>query len=274
MRTTGARGERIEHNPIQHLMMPNGEHVERGEAMVPDARERGVGGDRFDRAAPEPVGSTPEHAGSSVIDEILPAAVASAVSFGDVSEDELFPEEMLLIAKAVPHRRAEFTAGRACAHRALAELGVAPAAILSGVQREPLWPDGVVGSITHCAGFRAAVVGRATQYRSIGIDAEPDEPLPDGILDLVSLPVERSQLKRAVGVHLDRVLFSAKESAYKAWFPVARRWLDFEEAMITLKSDGTFDVRVLVPGPIDGMRGRWLARGGLVLTAVVAPSTT
>jgi 4'-phosphopantetheinyl transferase EntD len=242
--------------------------------VVPDARERGHRRDRFDRAAPEPVGSTSGHAGSGVIDEILPATVASSVSFGDVSEDELFPEEMLLIANAVPHRRAEFTTGRACARRALAELGVPPAAILSGVQREPLWPDGVVGSITHCAGFRAAAVGRAAQYRTIGIDAEPDEPLPDGILALVSLPVERSQLKHAVDVHLDRVLFSAKESVYKAWFPVARRWLAFDQAIIALKSDGTFDVRVLVPGPIDGMRGRWLVRERLVLTAVVAPHMT
>jgi 4'-phosphopantetheinyl transferase EntD len=208
---------------------------------------------------------------TDVIDEILPAAIASSVMFGDVPEDELFPDEILQIAKAAPHRRAEFTTGRACARRALAALGVAPAAILSGAQREPLWPDGVVGSITHCAGFRAAAVGRAAQYRTIGIDAEPDEPLPDGILDLVSLPSERSQLERAVGVHLDRVLFSAKESVYKAWFPVAHRWLGFEQAMIALKSDGTFDVHVLVAGPIDGMRGRWLARDGLVLTAVVAP---
>jgi 4'-phosphopantetheinyl transferase EntD len=98
---------------------------------------------------------------------------------------------------AVPRRRAEFTTGRACARRALAELGVAPAAILSGDRREPLWPDGVVGAITHCAGFRAAAVGRATDYRSIGIDAEPDEPLVDGILELVSLPAERDQLRRA-----------------------------------------------------------------------------
>jgi 4'-phosphopantetheinyl transferase EntD len=208
---------------------------------------------------------------TDVIDEILPAAIASSVVFGDVPEDELFPDEILQIAKAVPHRRAEFTTGRACARRALAALGVAPAAILSGPEREPLWPDGVVGSITHCAGFRAAAVGRAAQYRTIGIDAEPDEPLPEGILDLVSLPSERSQLERAAGVHLDRVLFSAKESVYKAWFPVARRWLGFEQAVIALKSDGTFDVHVLVASPIDGMRGRWLARDGLVLTAVVAP---
>jgi 4'-phosphopantetheinyl transferase EntD len=221
--------------------------------------------------APEPVGRAPQSIRSTVIDEILPSAVASAVSFVDVPETELFPEELRQIARAVPHRRAKFTTGRACARRALAKLGVAPTAILSGEQREPLWPNGVVGAITHCAGFRAAAVGRATEYRSIGIDAEPDEPLPDGILDLVSLPSERDLLERPAGVHLDRVLFSAKESVYKTWFPVARRWLGFDDAMIALKPDGTFDVRVLVPGPIAGMRGRWLARDGLVLTAIVAP---
>lgn len=206
-----------------------------------------------------------------VIDEILPRGVVSAQTFVDTSEGELFAEELALIARAAPTRRAEFTTGRACARRALAELGVEAAAILSGEQREPLWPDGIVGSITHCAGFRAAAVAHATEYRSIGIDAEPDYPLPDGILEMISLPAERGQLERSAGVHLDRVLFSAKEAVFKTWFPLARRWLGFEEATIALGPHGTFDVRVLVPGPIDGMQGRWLARHGLVLTAIVAP---
>jgi 4'-phosphopantetheinyl transferase EntD len=206
-----------------------------------------------------------------VIDEILPRGVATAETFVDMGEGELFAEERLLIARAVPKRRAEFATGRACARRALAGLGVEAGPILRGQEREPLWPDGVVGSITHCAGFRAAAVGRATEYRAIGIDAEPDDPLPDGVLELVSLPAERGQLEQSADVHLDRVLFSAKEAVFKTWFPLAHRWLGFEEATIALELDGTFEVRVLVPGPIDGLRGRWLGRDGLVLTAIVLP---
>lgn len=203
-----------------------------------------------------------------MIARILPHEVAAAGSYADAPERELFPEERALIEAAGPKRRAEFTSARVCARRALAQLGIAAAPILTGAQREPLWPEGVVGSLTHCAGFSAAAIGRTTQFLSIGIDAEPDEPLREGLLEHISLPRERAQLVRGEGPHWDRLLFSAKESVYKAWFPLARRWLGFHEAAITLEPDGTFDVDLLVPGPVRGFRGRWLARDGLIVTAI------
>jgi 4'-phosphopantetheinyl transferase EntD len=203
-----------------------------------------------------------------VIEEILPEEIAAVASRVDVPETELFPEELRLVALAVPERRAEFTTARVCARGALARLGIAATPILSGAQREPLWPDGVVGSITHCAGYRAAAIGRATHFATIGIDAEPNEPLPGGLLEHVSLPQERRRQTRADGTHLDRLLFSAKESVYKAWFPLTRRWLGFEQAAVTLEPDGTFDVELLVAGPVSGFRGRWLARDGLIVTAI------
>jgi 4'-phosphopantetheinyl transferase EntD len=70
---------------------------------------------------------------------------------------------------------------------------------------------------------------------------------------------------------LDRVLFSAKESLFKAWFPLAQDWLDFDQAHITLRPDGTFDASVTIRGPLRAARGRWLARGGLVITALALP---
>jgi 4'-phosphopantetheinyl transferase EntD len=77
----------------------------------------------------------------------------------------------------------------------------------------------------------------------------------------------------------DRLLFCAKEAVYKAWFPLAGRWLGFEEAAITFAPDaGTFSARLLVPGPavgggpLDGFSGRWLARGGLLLAAIAVPA--
>jgi 4'-phosphopantetheinyl transferase EntD len=209
-----------------------------------------------------------------VIEEILPEEVAAIGSRVDAPETALFPEELALISSAVPGRRAEFTTARVCARRAMARLGITPAPILSGARREPLWPDGVVGSITHCAGYRAAAIGRSTRFTTIGIDAEPNESLPGGLLEHVSLPQERGRRTRADGTHLDRLLFSAKESVYKAWFPLTRRWLGFEQAAITLEPDGTFDVELLVAGPISGFRGRWLARDGLIVTAIATPRPT
>ena len=220
-----------------------------------------------------------------MIEEILPARVACAEAFGDPPDTELFPEEEALLGRAVEKRRREFATARGCARSALAALGVAPAPILPGERGAPRWPPGVVGSITHCAGYRAAAVARARDMLSIGVDAEPDEDLPDGVLAAVSLPGERARLRdlaaAAPGTCWDRLLFSAKESVYKAWFPLTGRWLGFEDADITVNlADGTFRARLRVTAPVAGdsrlagFTGRWLARDGLIMTAVTVPPRT
>jgi len=214
-----------------------------------------------------------------MIEEIFPAAVASAEMFDDPPGVELFPEEEALLTRAVGKRRREFTTARACARSALAQLGVAPVPILPGERGAPGWPAGIVGSITHCAGYRAAAVAPVRDVLAIGMDAEPDGPLPDGVLKAVSLPGERARLgdlaTTAPGTNWDRLLFCAKEATYKAWFPLARRWLGFEDADITISpADGTFRVSLLVPAPaiggspLAGFAGRWMARDGLILTAI------
>jgi 4'-phosphopantetheinyl transferase EntD len=217
-----------------------------------------------------------------VIEEILLPAVAAAEEFGDRPDAVLFPEEQAVIGRAVEKRRREFATARACARAALARLGQPPVAILPGERGSPGWPPGIVGSITHCAGYRAAAVGKAAEVLTIGLDAEPDEPLPDGVLGAISLAAERASLRdlaqAAPGPNWDRMLFCAKESVYKAWFPLTGCWLGFEQAHITLgPADGTFAARLLVPGPeVDGREltafdGRWLARDGLILTAISVP---
>jgi 4'-phosphopantetheinyl transferase EntD len=217
-----------------------------------------------------------------MIEQILPAGVACAEAFGDPPDVVLFPEEQALVATAVDKRRREFTTGRSCARDALAALGVAPAPILPGKGGSPQWPPGFVGSITHCAGYRAAAVARARDVLTLGVDAEPNDVLPGGVLELVSLPGERDRLRDLAsampGTNWDRLLFSAKESVYKAWFPLAQRWLGFEDANVTINpSDGTFRARLLVAAPavggspVTGFAGRWLSRDRLILTAVTAP---
>jgi enterobactin synthetase component D / holo-[acyl-carrier protein] synthase len=214
-----------------------------------------------------------------VIAEILPAVVASAEAFGDPPEAALFPAEAALLVRAVEKRRAEFATGRHCARNALGALGLEPTSILPGQGGAPQWPSGIVGSITHCAGYRAAAVARAGQVLTIGLDAEPAESLPGEVLGLVTRPGERDRLRDLArdvpGVCWDTLLFSAKESVYKAWFPLARRWLGFSDADITINAvNGTFEARLLIAAPAssgvpnDGFSGRWLARDGLLLTAI------
>lgn len=218
--------------------------------------------------------------------DLLPPFVAVESWSGGASEEDrgisgLFPAERALIDRAVPGRRAEFAGVRWCARRALARLGRPAAAILPGESRAPCWPSGIVGSMTHCRGYRAAAVARATDLASLGIDAEVHDRLPDGVPALVTTLRERSMLRALAGclpgLHWDRVLFSAKESIYKAWFPLTGRWLDFTECDLQLTPDGTFCGHLLVPGPfvgrhrLEALAGRWQVTGQLVLTAVHVP---
>ena len=96
-----------------------------------------------------------------MIEHILPATVKAYDTFDDPPGTMLFPEEERLITRAVEKRRKEFTTARLCARKAMERLGVAPVPVLSGLRGEPLWPQGVIGSITHCAGYRAAALARA-----------------------------------------------------------------------------------------------------------------
>jgi len=141
----------------------------------------------------------------------------------------------------------------------------------------------VVGSITHCEGYRAAAVGRAEAFAAIGIDAEPHDVLPDGVLAQVASDSERAALASLATLApefcWDRILFCVKESVYKAWFPATGRWLGFADADVELDPDGSFAARLLVAGPVvDGRRlstyhGFWAVGRGLIVTAVTVPAS-
>ncbi len=231
----------------------------------------------------------PWEVGYRVIEELLPDTVVAVESYGVPDDDPdtaLFPEERAVVDRAVAKRRLEFTSARVCARRAMEKLGRAPAPVPAGERGAPVWPDGLLGSMTHCDGYRCAALARTGDLASLGIDAETHEPLPEGVLDSISLPAERDRqgVLAAVrpGVHWDRLLFSAKESVYKAWFPLTGAWLDFSEADIDLvpthDDRGTFHARLLVPGPsvgghrLTGFDGHWRTGDGLVLTAVTVPA--
>jgi 4'-phosphopantetheinyl transferase EntD len=209
-----------------------------------------------------------------MIDAILPAGVFAEECFDDPDGPPLFPAEEARLANAVDKRRREFTTVRRCARRAMARLGVAPVPLLPGERGAPGWPPGVVGSMTHCAGYRGAVVADARRILTVGIDAEPAEPLPEGVLEAVASERERKRLLEYAfaypEVPWDRLLFSAKESVYKAWFPLTRRWLDFAEADVVFDPEAaTFAAHLLVEDrPLDGFAGRWLVADGIALTAI------
>ncbi len=214
-----------------------------------------------------------------MIADLLPAAVATAEAIGPEPEPDpgpgLFPVEEALVRTAGPRRRAEFAAGRVIARKALAGLGLPPTPVPAGRAGEPRWPTGVTGSITHCASYRACAVARIAEVAALGIDAEPDAGLPAGLIESVASGAERAWLTRQAvagpavcpAVNWDRLLFSAKEAAGKLWYPLTGEWPPFGRVAVFPAAAGTFEARV------DGFRlaGRWLARGGLIVTAVAWP---
>ncbi len=208
---------------------------------------------------------------------LLPAAVRCVEAVGPAQSLPVLPAEEALIARAVDKRQREFATARACARAALGQLGRPAVAIGRGPHGAPMWPPGIVGSITHCTGYCAAAVAEATRVRSLGIDAEPARPLPADVLGAVASAAEVAALRGRPGpLPWDRLLFSAKESVYKTWYPIARRWLGFEDVTVTFGSSDEFEAHFHSPADATALgtprlTGRWLAAGGLVVTAVCLP---
>uniref|UniRef100_UPI0036DB4FA5 4'-phosphopantetheinyl transferase family protein n=1 Tax=Priestia megaterium TaxID=1404 RepID=UPI0036DB4FA5 len=220
-----------------------------------------------------------------MIDELMPPPASTAHTFTDYESavSALYPQEAAATARSLPKRRQEYANVRMCARRALSKLRVPPGPVLAGQRGAPQWPAGIVGSMTHCPGYRAAAVGRSSDFLGLGIDAEPNAPLPEGLLEFTSLPQERAWIGHlsdlAPEVCWDRLLFSTKEALFKTWYPLTERELDFGEAEIHIELEsGTFSGRVLLPEPVVGgerletFSGRWLCRDGFIVTAIALPA--
>lgn len=211
-----------------------------------------------------------------MLESLLPEWVIGEEAFDDPPDASLFPEEEAFVARARGKRRVEFTTVRHCARRALARLDLPAAPILPGERGAPGWPPGAVGSMTHCAGYRAAALSR--DALAVGIDAEPHGPLRPGVLGVIASPAEAEALARlGPGVHGDRLLFTAKETFYKAWFPLTGEPLGFKDVEIDFAPEGTFSVRFtgsVRPGRgavLTRFAGRWLVADGLVISALAIP---
>ena len=150
----------------------------------------------------------------------------------------LFPDELAAIAGSVESRRREFAGGRACARQALTALGLPLMAIPAGLDRAPIWPAGVVGSISHSLTRCVAAVARQSDgFISIGVDLEESTPLDEIFALDICTRLEQSWLDRQQpgqrGLLL-KALFSAKECAYKCQYPLTKRLLGYDAMRIEL----------------------------------------
>lgn len=200
---------------------------------------------------------------------LFPSGVAVAVvNLASADPGHLWPEERAAVAGAVPHRLAEFAAGREAAHAALAALGLPPVALPMGPDRAPIWPDGIAGSIAHAAGLAVAV---ARPGAPLGVDVEDDSPLPPDLWDTLTSPEERAAFPSGGTGQQVRRVFAAKEALFKAQPQGARAMFGFDAVRVTLVENG-FDAQFLTNAGAfrtgDTVRGRMALVEGLVLAGV------
>jgi len=210
-------------------------------------------------------------------EHLFPKDVVLVTSRDLADDPDLFPEESRAMARATPARRHEFALGRCCARQAVSLLGGPRVAIPVGRFRDPVWPFGYVGSITHCQGFCAAAAARTAPVddsraiRGLGLDSEPVASLPEELTGVVCTAEECAWLasRQGDGVPWDRLFFCAKESAYKCLFPTTHRFLEFRDVGVRFDPEnGSFDARLpSLYGSPSHLIGRYAIRDVILLAA-------
>ena len=193
-----------------------------------------------------------------MIRRLFPKEVHTASGGGLEDWALLYLEEQECVRNAVPMRRREFAQGRLLARQAFARFGIRDFPLLVGTDRAPIWPDNLVGSITHCSGYCGVAVAQQRVFAGVGLDAEGSEPVDQALIPMICTPPEISWLEsvRAGAGRVAKLIFSAKESIFKCVYPMAKTFLDFHDCRIELDlARGTFaatilrdDIPVLRPG--------------------------
>lgn len=161
-------------------------------------------------------------------------------SFNIVAPDDL--------SKSVKKRQAEFLAGRYTSRLGLRELNVSDDFIVKSRNRAPIWPINIVGSISHTETKAMAAIGLKDDFHYVGVDVESIITTSDyiNILDLILVKNEHRWLTRNKELYLT-LIFSAKESLFKALYPLVNIYFDFVDAeMIDIdEENGTFTLKLL-----------------------------
>lgn len=218
----------------------------------------------------------------TLINSLFPLQVITVEADPTLVRETCYPEEEAYVRNAMPKRRQEFTAGRLCARRALTQFGVKNLPLLVGKYREPIWPPGIVGSISHTERYCGVAIAWKTEIESLGLDVELTRKLSGDYWKQIctrqelswinSLPSDRRQENAAL-------IFSAKECLYKCQYAISKRWLDFHDVTITVNPDiGEFEATFAVNVGNSFKRGtclngKYLFYHGYVFTGMSIPNS-
>ena len=177
----------------------------------------------------------------SCLSELFPQGALTAELRGAGNPGALYPEEARHVQKAVRKRVEEFAAGRLCARLLLREFGIENFAIEVGAHRQPLWPEELVGSITHTTDFCAAVVAPKKCLRSVGIDTEIAGRVKAELWRGICKPSETAWLRALPDpeqLAAATLIFSAKEAFYKCQYALTQERLGFHDVTVELPEWG------------------------------------
>lgn len=230
--------------------------------VVAEARERARFRARLTAVTPHEIAS------------LFPEDVVVVAGATTAEMDTLYPEERAQVERAVEKRRLEYGAARTLAREALARLGIPPMAIVNDLDRVPRFPEGTVGGITHTRGLCVVAVARASAYRAIGLDAEGASPLDEKLFETILRPEELAAIRdlepEARG-RFAKLVFCIKECAYKAQFPISRKYFGFSGMRVSAE-EGRFVATMEIDAPpfLRGhcFEGRYLADAEYVVAGL------
>lgn len=203
----------------------------------------------------------------------IPSFVSTCFTTDFKGIEYLLPAELAIVAQSVEKRQIEFSTGRYCAQQALAVLINSQPAVLQGKGREPLWPHGMVGSISHSNKLAGAVVALQQDVTAIGLDIETVGGVKPKLWDLVFHDAEQDLIrnKEERAATWATLLFSLKEAFYKLQYPLTGQFVDFKDILIAEK-EGELGLSCanaklnLNPVLLSDIEVRWTQTGDQIIT--------
>jgi len=212
----------------------------------------------------------------TLVSSLFSEDVLSAEAIPEIRRLDIYDEEWNCVANAVEKRQAEFCAVRICARRLLECLGIDNFPLLPNRDRSPRWPEGIIGSISHTQGYCAVVATRSGRLVGLGLDVEQDDPLKSELIRLICTDRERRWLDAQPAnerYRLAKLIFCAKESAYKCQYPITETFVDLRQAELYLDLDSKRFRAVIVKDlgprfPVNlSIRGRFDWKRSLVMAS-------
>lgn len=181
--------------------------------------------------------------------------MSSALQAIRIALDDMLPNAVNVVLSidfvgVANKREIELATGRSAAKQALAGVGVEGFIVLKGDKGEPLWPDGIVGSISHTQGVCIASASNADGLLGLGVDVEAQRVLRPDIQRVICREEELSLHWHADTELAKLILFSAKESLYKALYPSQQRFIGFKEVAVEFDGELGFVATLVDEGVV------------------------